>query len=447
MTRGLPVVAIVGRPNVGKSTFFNRVLGERRAIVQDVPGVTRDRNFARADWAGRGFWVVDTGGLEFDASESMPTEIRRQVMAAIEEADLIVFLVDGKTGPHPVDHRVAELLRKTDLPILVAVNKMDRWPEDLSHLDFWELGLGEPVPVSAMIGKGSGDLLDVIVEKLPPVDPTEGDDALYVAVIGKPNVGKSSFVNRLLGENRMVVNAEAGTTRDPVDTPIRFHGQEYVFIDTAGLRRQARVEEALEYYSTLRTERAIERADVCLLLIDATEPMAIQDLRIAEKAWKSGCAMIIVANKWDLVKKETMTADTYAKELRSRAPSLRHVPVLFSSALTGQRVQKVLEMIQQVAAERSKRIPTREVTLRIRKLAERQPPPHFRGNVVKLQYATQVAVKPPIFVIFSNHPKAIPDHYVRYLLNGIREAWAFHGTPIRIRFRGRKDRKKEGELT
>jgi len=447
MRRGLPVVAIVGRPNVGKSTFFNRVLGERRAIVEDTPGVTRDRNFARADWAGRGFWLVDTGGIEFDAAEQMPKAIRRQVMAAIEEADLIVFLVDGKAGPHPVDHRVAELLRKTDVPIMVAVNKMDRWPDDLSHLDFWELGLGEPVPVSAMIGKGSGDLLDVMVEKLPPVDPEEVDGALYVAVIGRPNVGKSSFVNRLLGEERMVVSEEAGTTRDTVDTAIRFHGQEYVFVDTAGLRRQARVEEALEYYSTLRTERAIERADVCLLLVDATAPMAIQDLRIAEKAWKSGCALIIVANKWDLVTKETMTADTYAKELRARAPTLRHVPILFTSALTGQRVQKVLEMIQDVAAERSKRIPTREVTLRIRKLAERQPPPHFRGNVVKLQYATQVAVEPPIFVVFSNHPKAIPDHYVRYLLNGIRETWSFRGTPIRIRFRGRKDRKKEAEAS
>jgi GTPase len=441
MRRGLPVVAIVGRPNVGKSTFFNRVLGERRAIVEDTPGVTRDRNFARADWAGRGFWMVDTGGFEFDATEFMPSAIRRQVMAAIDEADLIVFLVDGQSGPHPVDHRVAELLRKTDVPILLAVNKMDKWPQDLSHLDFWELGVGEPVPVSAMIGKGSGDLLDVMVERLPPVDPEEEDDALYVAVIGRPNVGKSSFVNRLLGEERMVVNAEAGTTRDPIDTPIKFHGRDYVFVDTAGLRRQAKVDENLEYYSNLRTERAIERADVCLLLIDATAPMAIQDLRIAEKAWKSGCGLIIIANKWDLVTKETMTADTYAKELRTRAPTLRHVPVLFTSALTGQRVQKVLEFITDVAAERSKRMPTREVTLTIRKLAERQPPPHFRGNAVKLQYATQVMTGPPVFVVFTNHPKAIPDHYVRYLLNGIREKWGFRGTPIRLRFRGRKDRR------
>jgi GTPase len=383
--RGLPVVAVVGRPNVGKSTFFNRILGQRRAIVEDVPGVTRDRNFARADWAGRAFFLVDTGGIDFDTDDVMPTAIRRQVLTAIEEADLIVFLVDGKVGPHPVDHRVAELLRRTELPVLLAVNKLDRLPEELAHHDFWELGLGEPVPVSALVGKGTGDLLDIMVDRLPPVEAQDVEDtALYVAVVGKPNVGKSSFVNRLLGEERVVVSPEAGTTRDPVDTPMRYHGRDLVFVDTAGLRRQARIDPGLEFYSTLRTERAIERSDVCLLLIDATEPAHVQDLKIAEKAWKSGCGLIIVANKWDLVEKETMTAERFARSLRDRAPALRHVPILFASALTGQRVQKVLDHILGVAAERAKRIPTHVVNELIRKLAERQPPPHHRGAPVKL---------------------------------------------------------------
>jgi GTPase len=440
MRQGLPVVAIVGRPNVGKSTFFNRVLGQRRAIVEDVAGVTRDRNFARTDWAGRAFFLVDTGGLDFETETLLPTAIRRQVLAAIDEADLILFLVDGKTGPHPVDHRIAELLRRTDRPVLVVVNKVDRLPEDTSHHDFWELGLDEPVPVSSLIGKGTGDLLDEVVARLPPVEAADEEDtALYVAVIGKPNVGKSSFVNRLLGEERMVVSEVPGTTRDAVDTPLKYHGRDLTFVDTAGLRRQARVDPGLEYYSTLRTERAIERADICLLLIDATEPAHVQDFKIAEKAWKSGCGLIIVANKWDLVQKETMTAETFARELRARVPPLRWVPILFTSALSGQRVQKVLELILEVAEERSKRIPTRQVTEAVRKLAERQPPPHHRGAVVKLLYATQAATSPPSFVVFTNFPKAIPESYVRYLLNGIRALWEFRGAPVRIRFKSRRE--------
>src|SRR5690606_33156433 len=271
--QGLPAVAVVGRPNVGKSTFFNRVLGERRAIVEDEPGVTRDRNFGRAQWAGRHFFLIDTGGLEPENDEPMQAAIRRQVEAAIAEADVIVLLVDGKTGPHPIDHQIAEMLRKVQLPVLLVVNKVDRIPEDLGHHEFWELGLGEPIPVSSLVGKGSGDLLDRVVEMLPPAEEADEDDeTLYVAVIGKPNVGKSSFVNRLIGEERMVVSEVAGTTRDSVDTPIRYHGRDIVLVDTAGLRRQARIDRGIEYFSALRTERAVERSDVCLLLMDATEP-------------------------------------------------------------------------------------------------------------------------------------------------------------------------------
>jgi GTP-binding protein len=440
--RGLPTVAIVGRPNVGKSTLFNRILGQRRAIVEDVPGVTRDRNFARAEWAGRRFYLVDTGGLEPDAEAGLPAAVRRQVDAAIEEADVIVFAVDGNVGPHPMDERVAELLRPTNRPVVLAVNKMDRLPEDTSHHDFWALGLGEPVPVSALIGKASGDLLDRIVEKLPP-PPEEGEEQgeLYVAVVGKPNVGKSSFVNRLLGEERMVVSEEAGTTRDSIDTPLRYHGRDLVFVDTAGLRKQAKVERGLEFFSTLRTERAIERADVCLLLIDATEPVHVQDLRIAEKAWRSGCGLIIAANKWDLVEKDTMTAPHYEKAMRERAPSLASVPILFTSALTGQRVHRVLDTILDVAEQRARRIPTHEVNDVLRSLAEKLPPPHYRGMPVKLLYAAQAATAPPTFVLFVNQPKAVPESYIRYLRNGFRERWGFAGTPIRLRLRGRREKK------
>lgn len=442
MRQGLPAVAVVGRPNVGKSTFFNRVLGERRAIVEDQPGVTRDRNFGRAQWAGRHFFLIDTGGLEPESDEPMQAAIRRQVEAAISEAAVIVLLVDGQVGPHPVDHQIAEMLRKSQLPVLLVVNKLDRLPNELAQHEFWELGLGEPLPVSSLIGKGSGDLLDRIVELLPPADEGEDeDDTLYVAVIGKPNVGKSSFVNRLLGEERMVVSEVAGTTRDSIDTLMRYHGRDIMFVDTAGLRRQARIERGVEYYSALRTERAVERSDVCLLLMDATEPTHVQDLKVAEKAWRAGCGLIIVANKWDLVAKETMTSVEWARALRRRAPQLAHVPIIFTSALTGQRVQKVLDLVLQVAAERSRRIQTHDVVEVVRQLAQRQPPPHYRGMPVKVLFATQVAVKPPTFVLFVNHPKALTPAWLRYVMRGIREAWGFIGSPVRLRVRGRREKR------
>jgi GTPase len=437
--RSLPAVAVIGRPNVGKSTFFNRIIGQRLAIVEDEPGVTRDRHFAKAEWAGRHFFVIDTGGLEVDADEPLAVAIRRQVVAAIEEADLLVLLVDGKAGPHPLDARIAEMLRKVELPTLLVVNKMDRLPDETAQHEFWQLGMGEPLPVSAISGRGSGDLLDRIVELLPTVGEVEDTDELAVAVIGKPNVGKSSFVNRLLGEERMVVSEVAGTTRDSVDTPLRYHGRTLVFIDTAGLRRHARIVTGLEYYSSLRTERAIERADVCLLLIDATEPAAVQDLRIAEKAWSAGCGLIVVANKWDLVEKDDKTAIEYERQLHARAPQLRWAPIIFTSALTGQRVQKTLETLLEVAAQRVRRIPTHEVNEALEELAARQPPPHYRGMPVKLLYGTQVAVAPPVFAIFVNHAKDFPEHYLRYLHNGFRDRWGFVGAPIRIRIRGRRE--------
>lgn len=439
MRRPLPAVAVIGRPNVGKSTLFNRVLGHRVAIVEDVPGVTRDRNFARAEWAGHDFYLVDTGGLEPDANEPMAAAIRRQVLAAIEEADVLLFVVDGKDGPHPLDYKIADLLRKAGRPVVLVVNKMDRLPEEIGQHDFWDLGIGEPLPVSALSGKGSGEVLDALVEHLPDAFGEEPEEALYVAVIGKPNVGKSSLVNRLIGEERTIVTDVAGTTRDTIDTPFRYRGRTLVFIDTAGLRRRTRIRPGLEFYSALRTARAIERADVCLLLIDSTEPVHVQDLKIAERAWDAGCGLAIVANKWDLVEKDEGTAAAYERYIRERAPSLRWVPVVFTSALTGQRVRTTLDMILEVQAERTKRVATHEVNEVLHELAERRPPPVHRGRPVKLLYAAQTGTAPPTFVLFTNAPKGIKEPYLRYLKNGFRRAWGFVGAPLRIRLRSRRE--------
>lgn len=435
----LPVVAVVGRPNVGKSTFFNRVLGQRLAIVEDRPGVTRDRHFARADWNGRQFYLVDTGGMVEGSDEPMDRLIRDQVLAAIGEADVLVLITDGKAGPHPLDYALAEHLRRAAKPTVLVVNKVDNLgaPNALAHHDFWDMGLGEPQPVSSTSGKGSGDVLDQIVAHLPEVEGEE-EQSLRVAVIGKPNVGKSSFVNRLLGEERLVVSDVAGTTRDAIDTPMQFKGQRLVFIDTAGLRRQSKIEEGVEFYSSIRTERAIERADVCLLLVDATlGPIAVQDLKVAEKAWDAGCGLIIVVSKWDLVEKETMTAPQFEKEIRERVPFLKWVPILFTSARTGQRVHRVLDLIVEVQEQRMRRISTHEVNEVMRALVTRAKPPAYMNHPVKLLYATQVAVAPPTFVIFSNHPDGIPESYVRYLQNGFRDAWGFVGVPLRINLRHR----------
>jgi GTPase len=366
---------------------------------------------------------------------------RDQVLTAIAEADLVVQMVDGKAGPHPLDYQIAERLRRTSKPSVLLVNKVDNLGSAVAvaHHDFWDLGLGEPQPVSSLSGKGSGDVLDVIVEHLPESVGEEEDPGLRVAVIGKPNVGKSSLVNRLLGEERLVVSEVAGTTRDSIDTPLRYHGRNLVFVDTAGLRRQARIDESIEFYSTIRTERAIERADVCLLLIDATEPIHNQDLKIAHKAWEAGCGLILVANKWDLVEKDTMTAPHFEKALAEKAPFLRWVPVLFTSATTGLRVQKTLELIIEVEEERRRRVSTHEVNEVLRELVTRARPPHVQGRPVKLLYASQVASAPPTMVIWTNMPDDIPESYLRYLQNGFRAKWGFKGVPIRLSLRHRRE--------
>jgi GTP-binding protein len=426
----IPVVALLGRPNVGKSALFNRIVGKDSAIVSDEAGTTRDRHFARADWSGRSFWLVDTGGVSDDPQHPMDVEIRRQVGQAIREADLLLFVVDAIAGVHPSDAHVAELLRTSGKPWILVANKVDN-PRSADFYEFYSLGLGDPVPVSANNGMGSGDLLDVIVQHLPPVVVDE-ESALTVAVVGRPNVGKSSFVNRLLGEERLVVSDVAGTTRDAIDSPMRYHARDIVFIDTAGLRRQSRIEEGIEFYSSLRTRRAIERAEICLLLVEPSEELQNQDLKIAALAWESGRGLIVVVNKWDLAERDAKAAARFEKKAREKAPYLNFVPFLFTSAKTGLRVTRVLDLILAVDEERKKRITTSEVNERLGELLARLQPPQAAGREVRLNYATQVQTAPPTIAVFGNHPELVEEHYVRYLHNGFREAWGFTGNPLRV---------------
>ena len=433
-----PVVALVGRPNVGKSMLFNRLVGENAAIVADEAGTTRDRHYAFAEWAGRSFWLVDTGGLTDDPNIPMDVEIRKQVLQAIAEADLLLLIVDARAGLHPSDARIVDLLREARKPWLLVANKADD-PRATDFYEFYNLGAGDPVPVSAMNGTNSGDLLDAIVERIPEVTAPE-TSALKVAVIGRPNVGKSSFLNRLLGEERLVVSDVAGTTRDAIDTPFRYHGRDLIFIDTAGLRRQSKIDEGIEFYSSLRTRRAIDRADISILMIDAVEGLHNQDLKIAAMAWDAGSGLIVVVNKWDLKEKSDKTAAHFQKEAVEKAPFLGFVPFLFTSALTGQRVTKVLDLLLEVDAERQKRVNTSEVNEILHALVARRQPPQGQGREVKLNYATQVQVAPPTIAVFGNNPDLVAEHYVRYLHNGFREAWRFTGNPLRIILRRKAGR-------
>jgi GTP-binding protein len=437
-----PTVAIVGRPNVGKSTLFNRIMGGRPAIVSELPGTTRDRHFGDAEWQGRRFWVVDTGGLLPESGDSMDRAIRRQVEFALDESDVVVFVVDGREGLNPVDRAIADRLRKAGRPVLLAVNKLDNLEQSTEQYGFYSLGFGDPVGVSAAIGKGSGDLLDAIVERLPPYDPAEEEETINVAVVGRPNVGKSSVVNRLLGEERHLVAPEAGTTRDAIDSILRFQGKTLNFIDTAGLRRKAKVEDDLEFYSTLRTERAIERAHVAVLVVDAAVGLHNQDLRIATQAWDEGAGLIVLVNKWDLIEeKDANTARQGQEALIAKAPFLRYVPFLYASALTGQRVRKVLDLIVEVAEDRQRRVPTAEVNKVLASLIERNAPPQKPGEEVKLLYASQIATAPPTLAIVSNRPDEVPESYQRYLVHGFREAWPFTGSPLRLKFTSRGSRR------
>jgi GTP-binding protein len=440
MKSGAPTVAIIGRPNVGKSTLFNRFIGGRDAIVDARPGVTRDRHFGAAEWNGRRFWLVDTGGMVPGAHDQLNRAIRTQVEAAVAASDVVLFLVDVAEGVHPADLEIAQYLRKAQRPVILVANKADQLPQDTRHLAFYELGLGDPFPVSAAVGKSSGDLLDRVVELLPPApEPSEAAE-IQVAVVGRPNVGKSSLVNRLLGEERLVVADEPGTTRDAIDTPLSYQGHTLVFIDTAGLRKRSKVDDDIEFYSTLRTSRAIERADVCVLVVDAKDGMHVQDLKIANDAWEQGAAIIVAVNKWDLIEeKETNTAARGQREVEERAPFLQFIPFLYLSAKTGQRVPKLLDLILEVAEERAKRVPTSEVNRVLEALVDRQQPPQPVGESVRLLYASQIGTAPPRFAIVSNRPEAIPEAYTRYLVNGFREAWRFTGSPLNLKLRRRRE--------
>ena len=431
----LPVVAVVGRPNVGKSTFFNRAIGRRVAIVDGTPGVTRDRNFGQADWTGKDFFLVDTGGVVEGSDRTIDRLIRKQAMAAVTEADVVLFLVDAKTGVHPLDQRLAEVLRGADKPVLLAANKADNHPNDQSHLDFWALGMGEPHPVSAVAGRGLGDLFDALIPLLPDEEGAPASDDLRVAVIGKPNAGKSSLVNRLFGQDRVMVSDVPGTTRDPVDLPLKYHGLNLTFVDTAGLRRHARMKDSIEYYCSLRTARVVREADVCLVVVDSAEGLHVQDIKVAETAWDAGCGVVMVCNKWDLVEKDSRTAVEFQRDAVRRAPFLGDVPFLFASALTGLRIRKTLDLVLEVAERRRQHIGTAEVNEAVESAARRQPPPHARGRPVRLKYATQARTAPPTFIVFSNLPDEIPEHYRRYVVNSLRARWDFRGVPIRLRLR------------
>ena len=469
--KGAPTVAIIGRPNVGKSTLFNRLVGRRDAIVDERPGVTRDRHFGAVEWNGQRFWLVDTGGLIPQAQDALNRAVRNQVEVAVAESDVVLFLVDVEHGVHPTDLEIGQYLRKSRRPVILVANKADQLPVDSRHLAFYELGLGDPFPVSAAVGKSSGDLLDRVVEVLRTLDvrpasspgrepgvpggepgvpgpepgvaggePGVHGGEIAVAVVGRPNVGKSSLVNRLLDSERLVVADEPGTTRDAIDTPLRYEGRTLVFIDTAGLRKRSKVDDDIEFYATLRTARAIERADVCVLVVDAQEGMHVQDLKIANDAWERGAALIIAVNKWDLIEeKDTNTAVRGEREIKARAPFLEFIPFLYVSAKTGQRATKLLELILAVAAERDKRIATHEVNEVLAALVDRQQPPQPVGESVRLLYASQIGTAPPRFAIVSNRPEAIPESYTRYLLNGFRAAWRFTGSPVSIKFRRKRE--------
>jgi len=452
-----PIVALVGRPNVGKSTLYNRLVGRREAIVEDVPGTTRDRLYGEAEWTGVPFIVVDTGGIEpmkkrsgrnesikdplAAASKGFVAEIRSQAELAIGEADVIVFLVDTRDGLTAADEEVAALLRSTDKPVILVANKADNAERRLGALEFYELGLGEPYPISAYHGTGTGDLLDVIVSKLPKTDIIdEDDDTPRIAIVGRPNVGKSSLLNALLGEERAIVSDIAGTTRDAVDTRLSWDGQDVILVDSAGIRRRGHIERGIEKYSVMRALRAIGRADVVLLVLDVTEGVTAQDAHIGGYILNEGRSLIIVANKWDAIKKDTHTMAEYNKLLRRELKFLDYVPVLYVSALTHQRVNQIIPTALRVKAEREQRISTGELNRLLQDAIAKAPPKTFRGRRSRFYYATQASVDPPTFVFFVNDPKAIHFTYMRYLENQLRERYAYEGTPLRLKLRG-KDKK------
>ncbi|MBO7744076.1 ribosome biogenesis GTPase Der [Paenibacillus sp. MWE-103] len=435
-----PIIAIVGRPNVGKSTIFNRVIGDRLAIVEDKPGVTRDRLYGSGEWNGRAFSIVDTGGIEIDGEDEIMKSVRMQAELAVEEADVIIFMVDAKSGLTHADDEVAQMLLRSRKPIVVAVNKVDNLNRRDDIYEFYNLGFGEPIAISGSHGMGIGDLLDAAVEKLPELveEPYE-DDVIRVALIGRPNVGKSSLVNALLGEERVIVSNVAGTTRDAIDTPFERDGQKYVLIDTAGMRKRGKVYETTEKYSVMRALKAIERADVVLVLINGEEGIIEQDKHIAGYAHEAGKAAIFVVNKWDAVEKDDKTMHQFEQKIRDHFLFMTYAPIIFLSALTKQRLHKLLPVVVHVSEQHAMRIPTHLLNDVVSDAIAINPPPSDKGRRLRINYATQVAVKPPTIVLFANDPEMMHFSYERYLENKIRAAFQFEGTPVRIFTRKKSD--------
>ena len=430
-----PVVALIGRPNVGKSTFFNYIIGEKKSIVEDTPGVTRDRVYADSEWRGRKFTLIDTGGIEPNSNDEILVQMRKQAEIAMETADVIIFLTDIKQGVTAADYEVATMLRKTKKPIVLVCNKADKIGEVSNDIyEFYNLGLGDPLPVSSINQLGIGEVLDAIYEKFPELNELDDDDEfIHVAVIGKPNAGKSSLINRILGENRLIVSNVAGTTRDAIDTKFENEYGKYVFIDTAGIRKKSKIEESIEKYSILRAKMAIENAHVCVLVIDATEGVTDQDAKIAGEAHESGKGVIILINKWDLVEKETGTLENFKKEVYTKLAYLSYAPIIFVSALTGQRVDKLFPMINDVNKQNSFRATTGMLNNVIEEAITLVQPPSDKGRRLKIYYATQVSTRPPTFVVFCNSAQLFHFSYQRYIENQIRKNFGgLIGTPVRI---------------
>ncbi|MBO8127958.1 MAG: ribosome biogenesis GTPase Der [Peptococcaceae bacterium] len=434
---GKPLVAIVGRPNVGKSTLFNRIVGSRTAVVEAHPGVTRDRLQQDTEWNNTAFSLIDTGGIDVEADDNIAQQVREQAYRAVETADLVLFVVDANTGLLPPDLDIAQILRPYREKIILVVNKVDDFTEPPPMAEFFPLGLGEPFPISAAGGLNIGDLLDEIVSRLPGTTSAEETEAVRIAVVGRPNVGKSSLINRILGEERVIVSNIPGTTRDAVDTIFHRGNIDYVFIDTAGIRRRSRITESIEKYSILRSQKAIERADIVLVIIDAAEGITQQDKRIAGMAEKEGKATIIVLNKWDLVSDKIRNVNSYLDGIRSELAFINYAPILHISALTGYRVEKVFDMINSVIKEYQKQIATSTLNKILRDAFLAAPPPAHQGKRLKFLYATQVGIKPPQFLLFVNNPALIAKGYRRYLENQLRRYFGFEGTPVRMFFRRR----------
>lgn len=434
-----PLVAIVGRPNVGKSTFFNRIVGQRISIVEDTPGVTRDRLYADAEWCGHSFTLIDTGGLEIKSEDVMWSHIRAQAQIAVETADVIVFMLDGKTGLTHEDYEVAAYLRKSRKPILLVVNKLDNNEQHLLY-DFYELGLGEPIGISAGQAKGLGDVLDEIVKLTGKYETEENEEALKIAVVGKPNAGKSSLVNKLLGYDRVIVSDIAGTTRDAIDTRIKIGDKEYILIDTAGIRRKRSVEEDLEQYSVMRSLGAVRRADVCLIVIDSSEELSEQDVKIAGYVHEQGKPSVVVMNKWDVVEKDTYTIEKYNRKLKEELKFMDYFIPTYVSAKTGKRVDNLIKLAERAYENASRRVSTGLLNDVLREAILTNEPPSKNGKRLKIYYVTEVSANPPTFVIFVNDDTLMHFSYRRYLENALRRSFDFEGTPIRLIIRNKNEK-------